>query len=257
MRQDLKSFLDEAAERINSTEFIEWDPVCIPHAYQNKQDIEISAFFSAIFAWGNRKTIIQKARELIALMDNSPYDFIVNHQESDRKNFMSFKHRTFQPQDVLYFLEFLQQHYAKNETLENAFLMGGKGTCYVQKNALISFHDYFVRQTDAPQRTLKHISTPAKNSTCKRLNMFLRWMVRKDSAGVDFGIWENIPVSNLMIPLDVHVEKTARILGLIQRKQRDWQAVEELTQQLRMLRPEDPVYYDYALFGLSIEKTNI
>jgi len=254
MRQDLKSFLDKHAERINSTNFIEWDPVSIPHAFRLQQDIEIAAFFSAIFAWGNRKTIIQKSKQLLQLMDNTPFDFIINHQDSDRKRFLSFKHRTFQPQDVLYFLEFLQQHYSNNKSLESAFLLEGILNSYVQKQALISFHNYFVNQTEAPQRTKRHISTPAKKSTCKRLNMFLRWMVRKDDAGVDFGFWKNIPASALMIPLDVHVEKTARMLGLLQRTQRDWQTVEELTQQLRLLKPEDPVYYDYALFGLSIEK---
>jgi uncharacterized protein (TIGR02757 family) len=251
--KDLHLFLDEMVVKMNHQDFIESDPISIPHRFQKKQDIEIAGFFSAVFSWGNRKTIIKKSEELMSLMDNEPFDFIKNHSEKDLNSLQFFKHRTFQYTDLLYFISFFKHHYVKSNTLEDAFLIKNKGK-YLQKTALENFYSYFFSLPYAPQRTRKHISTPAKNATCKRLNMYLRWMVRKDTKGVDFGIWNKIPCSQLMIPFDVHVEKTAMKLGLLNRKQRDWVAVEELTNKLKKFDPVDPIKYDFALFGLSVEK---
>lgn len=236
--------------------FIPDDPISVPHSFTSSLDIEISGFFSAIFSWGNRKTIINKSKELMALMDNDPYQFILHHTEKERSKFLSFKHRTFQATDILYCLDFLQRHYREHSTLENAFYPDHT-LLYDQGEALQTFHTYFFDNPFAPQRTRKHISTPAKNSTCKRLNMFLRWMVRDDDRKVDFGIWKNIPTSELMIPLDVHVEKYARRMGILTRRQIDWGAVMEITQNLRMMDKNDPIKYDFALFGLGVYGNDI
>jgi uncharacterized protein (TIGR02757 family) len=202
----------------------------------------------AMLSWGQRKTIINKSNELFGLMDNKPYDFVVNHKDVERKRFAQFKHRTFQYTDTLYFLEFLRWYYNKYESLETAF-----SDFDSIENALTHFHDLFFSLPHAPTRTTKHIATPKRNSSCKRLNMFLRWMVRKDAAGVDFGLWPNIAPSQLMIPLDVHVQRVALNLNLLQRTQRDWKAVIELTNNLKKMDANDPVKYDYALFGLGIQ----
>jgi len=247
---NLKSFLDERVSKYDSLSFIENDPISIPHRFSKKQDIEISGFWIAMLSWGLRKTIINKGNELMKLMDNAPYDFIINHEEKDRKAFLHFKHRTFNDIDTLYFLEFLQVHFKNNESLEDAFLIEHKP--FDAKSALTHFHEYFFSLESAPKRTRKHVASPAKKSTAKRLNMFLRWMVRNNSTGVDFGIWKNIPSSELMVPLDVHVDKVARHLGLLKRKQTDWQSVEELTHRLKEFDPNDPVKYDFALFGIGI-----
>ncbi len=255
-KQDLKDFLDEQVERFNEPGFIKDDPIQIPHQFEKPQDIEITGFWVSMLAWGQRKTIINKSLELIDLMGGTPHDFIVNHSEKDRADFLSFKHRTFQTTDTLYFLEFLQNYYQKHDSLENAFSRFLKPEDEHIGNALIGFQDLFFDHPDAPHRTRKHIATPARKSSCKRLNMFLRWMVRKDNKGVDFGLWNDISPSQLMMPLDVHVEKIGRRLGLLKRKQRDWKAVIELTDQLRKFDPIDPVKYDFALFGMGvIEKT--
>lgn len=235
----------------NSRDFIENDPVSIPHQYSIPQDIEIAAFWVAMLSWGQRVTIINKARELMNLMDNAPYDFIVNHGERDRRAFLAFKHRTFQPDDTIYFLHFLQRFYKEHSSLEEAF-------CFKIANnvreSLIHFHNLFFNDPVAMQRTRKHVSTPARNSSCKRLNMFLRWMVRQDDKGVDFGLWRTIHPSQLMIPLDVHVFKVARQLGLLKRDRSDWQAVEELTSVLAQFDASDPVKYDFALFSLGLDQ---
>jgi len=250
-QNELKSLLDSKVEKYNVQGFIELDPVGLPHRFSKKQDIEITAFWTSILAWGQRVTIINKSNQLFDLMDGAPHDFIVNHEESDRKRFVEFKHRTFNYTDTLYFLEFLQNHYKKFDSLEDAFLQNG---IFINvENSLIQFRDYFFDHPYAPQRTTKHIASPARKSTCKRLNMFLRWMVRKDAKGVDFGIWDRIPSSALMMPLDVHVERVARHLGILKRKQRDWQTVEELTDNLRKFDPNDPVKYDFALFGMGVD----
>ena len=242
----VKKLLDENYKRFNQASFIEDDPISIPHRFTLKQDVEITAFWTSMLAWGQRKTIINKSNELFALMDNAPYDFIKNHSESDRKAFENFKHRTFQATDTIYFLHRLQRYYKENESLEQAFI-GANGF-----ERLKNFHDNFFDDEFAPQRTRKHVSTPIRKSSCKRLNMFLRWMVRQDTHGVDFGIWKNIKPSSLMIPLDVHVDRIARKYNLLKRKQRDWNSVEELTSALREFDPMDPVKYDFALFGMGV-----
>lgn len=248
----VKLLLDEMFDKWNDVSFIEKDPISIPHGYSGLQDKEISGFFSAIFSWGNRTTIINKSNELMHLMENKPYDFIRNHQISDLKRVEKFIHRTFQGTDVLYFIAFLHHHYHQYNSLEEAFLKS-PGPFDI-KSSLTGFQEYFFSLPDAPNRTRKHVSTPANNSTCKRLNMFLRWMVRNDDKGVDFGLWKKIPMSKLYIPYDVHVAKAALSLGLLQRTQKDWKAVDALMETLRRFDPLDPVKYDFALFGLSKEK---
>ncbi|MEL6944122.1 MAG: TIGR02757 family protein [Bacteroidota bacterium] len=248
----LKDYLDFQVEQYNRANFIADDPISIPHRFSRLQDIEIMGFWVAMLAWGQRKTIINKADELSTLMDNAPYDFVVNHEEKDRENLLKFKHRTFQAIDTLYFLEFLQWFYRQHDSLETAFLPNSAEECPSVEAALIHFHELFFSLPDAPKRTRKHIATPARKSSCKRLNMFLRWMVRKDDRGVDFGLWQRIAPSQLLIPLDVHVDRVARKLGLLKRKQTDWLSVLELTENLRQFDPEDPVKYDFALFSIGV-----
>jgi len=249
--QDLKDFLDGRLESVQASQFIGNDPISVPHQFSRKQDIEISGFWTAILAWGQRPVILQKARELFNCMDGAPYDFIRNHEEKDRLRLSAFKHRTFQFTDTLYFLEFLQRHYRNFESLEDAFIRNG--SCTEVKAALTDFHRYFFSLEDVPDRTRKHIPDPSTGSSCKRLNMFLRWMVRKDSQGIDFGIWNRISPDQLMLPLDVHVGRTGRRLGLISRRQNDWKTVEELTEKLSAFDPDDPAKYDLALFTLGLE----
>lgn len=247
--------LEQKAKEYNRKEFIQSDPISIPHRFTKKQDIEILGFWIAMMAWGNRKSIINSGNKLVELMEDAPHDFVLNHREKDLKRFLGFKHRTFNATDALYFVEFFKQHYSNYESLEDAFLEMDNGCPMTDANTetlLINFHDYFFSIEDSPHRTRKHIATPVRGSTCKRMNMFLRWMVRKDKNGVDFGIWKKIKPSQLFIPLDVHVDRTARKLGLIKRKQSDWEAVVELTENLKQFDPTDPVKYDYALFGLSV-----
>ena len=252
MLPNLKEYLDELVDKFNAPAFIEDDPISIPHQFSHKSDIEIMGFWVAMLAWGQRKTIINKAKELISLMDGAPYDFIRNHQEKDRARLLAFKHRTFQSTDTLYFLDFFQRYYQENNSLEDAFARFLNPEDPTVEKGLIGFHRFFFDAEYAPQRTRKHVSTPARKSTCKRLNMFLRWMVRKDDTGVDFGIWNTISPSQLLIPLDVHVDRVARRLGLLHRKQTDWQAVLELSENLRTFDRQDPAKYDFALFGLGI-----
>lgn len=246
--KDLKEFLDRKVDVYNQPSFIKDDPVCIPHLFSKKQDIEIAGFFAAIFAWGNRTTIIQKSKELMQLMDMQPYEFCLNHTGAGLKRLIEFKHRTFNTTDLLYFIEFFKQHYTKHESLETAFTIQGNSI----EEMLTGFHLYFFSLEDALSRTKKHISSPEKNSTCKRLNMFFRWMVRKDNNGVDFGIWKNISPSQLICPIDLHVARVARHFNLLQRKQTDWPAALELTARLRMFDENDPAKYDFALFGLGV-----
>jgi uncharacterized protein (TIGR02757 family) len=252
MPPSIKALLDERAATFNNPAFIESDPIGIPHRFTKLQDIEIAGFWTAMLAWGRRETIIRKASELLQLMGDAPHDFILNHREKDRAAFLDFKHRTFQPTDTLYFLEFLQWFYRNHTTLEAAFLKNASPADEHTGPALTGFHRIFFSLPHAPARTRKHVATPERNSTCKRLNMFLRWMVRHDGRGVDFGLWKNIKPAQLLIPLDVHVERVARSLGLLERKQTDWRAVLELTARLRQLAPQDPVKYDFALFGMGV-----
>lgn len=253
-KASLKIFLDKKVDEYDQPSFIKSDPICIPHSFSKKQDIEIAGFFAAIFAWGNRTTIINKSRDLMELMDNAPYQFCLNHDLLGLKRLMGFKHRTFNTTDLLYFIEFLKYHYSENKSLESAFF--NKKTINQQgniiENALNYFYNYFFSLEDSPARTVKHIASPQKNSTCKRLNMFLRWMVRKDKHGVDFGIWKSITAAQLICPIDVHVARVARHFNLLDRKATDWQAALELTANLRSLDEADPVKYDFALFGLGV-----
>lgn len=247
----LKEFLDGKVTQYNQPGFIADDPVSIPHRFTKKQDIEIAGFFAATLAWGQRKTIIRKCRELMDLMDNDPHNFIVNHTDHDLKPFLNFKHRTFNATDTLYFIEFFRSFYRSHQSLEDAFAVSGNEKTV--ENGVIRFHDTFFSLPDFPMRTKKHVATPARGSTCKRLVMYLRWMVRQDKHGVDFGIWKNISPSQLVCPCDLHVDRVARKLKLITRKQTDWQTALELTDQLRTFDAHDPVKYDFALFGLGIE----
>jgi len=203
-----------------------------------------------MLAWGRRATIINKATELIDLMDGAPYDFILNHTEQDRTKFLKFKHRTFQTDDTIYFLHFLQNYYKKNESLESAFVVENNENRV--EAGITNFHNLFTGDELMLRRTAKHVSTPARNTACKRLNMFLRWMVRSDEQQVDFGLWKQISMADLMIPLDVHVGRVARQLGILTRPQDDWKSVVELTENLRLLDKEDPVRYDYALFSIGV-----
>ena len=250
----LKDFLEEKYIQYNQPGFIPNDPISIPHQYSKKEDIEITGFFAAILAWGQRKTIINKCDELFRLMDNAPHDFLIHHQESDLMPFLSFKHRTFNATDTLYFIHFLAWYYRNHSSLEEAFLIGQTNQEDAMESMLIRFHEFFFSLPDAPSRTRKHVATPARKAACKRINMFLRWMVRKDDRGVDFGIWQKIQPAQLICPCDLHVDRVARKLGLIQRKQTDWFTALELTERLKEFDPQDPVKYDFALFGLGIEE---
>lgn len=277
MNDNLKAFLDDKVAQYNRPEFITNDPVSIPHLFSKKQDIEIMGFWAATLAWGQRVTIINKCKELITLMDAAPYDFIINHEEPDLKKLLHFKHRTFNDIDTLYFISFFRWHYQNFESLEGAFVPSSNKPAVIlndsegsnnehalrqaqgdnvmsAEEALNHFRSYFFSLPDFPHRTKKHVSSPSQKSTCKRLNMFLRWMVRKDDNGVDFGIWNKLKPADLICPCDLHVDRVARKLKLITRKQTDWQTALELTQNLRELDPLDPVKYDFALFGLGIEE---
>ena len=244
----LKDFLDARVEKYNQPAFIKDDPISVPHFFSKNQDIEIAGFFAAVFSWGNRTTIINKSKELMQLMDNAPYDFCLDHSLKELKRLVSFKHRTFSTTDLLYFIEFFKYHYSKHKSLEPAFTKHGATI----EEMLTGFHHYFFSLEHVPARTKKHIATPERRSSCKRLNMFLRWMVRDDNKGVDFGIWKNISPSQLICPIDLHVARVARRLDILKRKQTDWQAALELTQYLRTLDRDDPVKYDFALFGLGV-----
>jgi uncharacterized protein (TIGR02757 family) len=251
----LFNLLEEMAARFNTPDFIPNDPVSIPHMFSRKQDIEISGLFAAVLAWGQRVTIIRKCRELMEMMDNSPYDFVRNHQEKDLKRLLLFKHRTFNATDTLYFIKFLHWYYRIHESLQDAFVTGTEDID--MEKALINFQQVFFSLEDAPQRTRKHIPTPARKSTCKRMNMYLRWMVRNDNKGVDFGIWKKIRPHQLICPCDVHVDRVARNLKLIKRSQTDWQTALELTNALKKFDPLDPVKYDFALFGMGVGKVYV
>ena len=246
---ELKSFLEDKVVQYNQYKFIESDPISIPHQFSNKQDIEIAGFFAATIAWGNRKSIIKNARDLMTRMDYAPYDFIRNHTATDLAVLEGFVHRTFQEEDVLFFVARLQQLYQDYSSLETLFIPKENETD--MHASLTRFHETFFAVAH-PRRTEKHISNPAKKSAAKRLHMFLRWMVRQDASGVDLGIWKNIAPRQLSCPLDIHSGNVARRLGLLKRKQNDLAAVQELDCNLRVMDPKDPVKYDYALFGLGV-----
>lgn len=247
----LKEFLDIKAFQYNNPDFIESDPISIPHLFTKNEDIEIAGFLAAIIAWGQRPTIIKNGIRLVEWMDFAPHDFILNFTEKDLQPFKKFVHRTFSSEDCKFFPWSLKNIYQEHQTLENAFTRGFASSEPNVKNAITLFRKRFF-ELDYPARTMKHIADPEKNSSAKRLNMFLRWMVRQDKTGVDFGIWKKIQPSQLVCPLDVHSGNTARKLGLLQRKMNDWQAAEELTTILKSFDANDPVKYDFALFGLGV-----
>ena len=246
----IKEFLDAKYDQYNRTEFIETDPIRIPHTFSEPNDIEIAGFFAAVIAWGQRTTIIKNGLQLLQLMDNQPYDFILNSSVSDFKYFRNFKHRTFSYVDTVYFIKSLKNIYNTHGSIKIVFEKNYKQSGDL-KNAIIDFRKIFF-EIPYPYRTLKHIPDINKRAAAKRINMFLRWMIRKDNRGVDFGIWHNIPGSALYIPLDVHTGNVSRKLGILKRKQNDWLAVEELTNILRKFDRNDPVKYDFALFGLGV-----
>jgi uncharacterized protein (TIGR02757 family) len=248
---ELQQFLDEKVDKYNHPGFIENDPICIPHSYKKKQDIEIAGFLAATLAWGQRITVINKTKQFLAWMENDPHHFLINHTAGDLAPFGKFKHRTFNGADALYFIESLSQFYKNHSSLEEAFIVPHESETVEQ--GLINFHSLFF-SLDHPIRTLKHVATPARKSACKRINMYLRWMVRSSSTGVDFGLWKNISPAQLVCPLDVHVERVARKLKLIKRTQADWQTAIELTNNLKKFDAQDPVKYDFALFGLGVEE---
>lgn len=249
----IKKLLDNKMRLYNQPHFIKGDPICIPHSFTQQQDIEIAGLFAAILAWGNRTTIINNCTKLMDWMGNTPHDFILNHKDTDLKPFVHFVHRTFNATDLLYFIHFLQWHYQQHDSLEDAFVPSKTYQHETVEQALIHFHNYFF-SIEHPDRTRKHISTPQRKSACKRINMYLRWMVRKDKQGVDFGIWKKIKPSQLICPLDVHVAGVAHRLQLIDNEKSNWQNAMQLTNSLRTMNPKDPAVYDYALFGLGAEE---
>ena len=247
----IKILLDQKLRLYHQPSFISYDPISVPHRFSKKQDIEIAALFAAVLAWGNRTTIINNANRLMKWMGETPHDFIINHSDNDLKPFLQFAHRTFNATDTLYFIHFLKCHYRQHNSLEQAFIPSSD---YNQENvqqALVHFHNYFF-SLEHPERTRKHISTPAKKSACKRINMFLRWMVRVDSRDIDFGIWKKIKPHQLICPLDVHVASVAYRLGLLDNEKSDWNNAVRLTDQLKEMNPKDPVIYDYAMFGIGM-----
>lgn len=248
-KSELKEFLDAKVQQYNHPKFLESDPIQIPHRFTKKEDVEISAFLTATIAWGNRKSIINNADRMMKLLDNSPHDFVLNHQESDLEKLSGYVHRTFNDIDLTYFLRGLKNLYINHKGLEHVFAQNA--TTSSMQPAISSFKAVFF-ELPHQTRTTKHVSDPLKGSAAKRINMFLRWMVRDSATAVDFGLWNTIKPAILSCPLDVHSGNVARKLHLLKRKQNDAKAVHELDQNLRKLDPRDPVKYDFALFGLGV-----
>lgn len=246
----IHELLEDKYEQYNRNSFIEHDPIAIPHQFSNQKDIEIAGFLAATIAWGKRSMILKKGFELMNLMDGSPYEFVKNHSRADRKRFEKFVYRTFNSKDLSYFIKSLNLLVNEYESLGNLFekLFKKQNDIYDLINA---FHEKFFEYHE-PGRSRKHLAYPAKGSSAKRINMFLRWMVRKDQRGVDFGFWNFIQPSKLYLPLDVHTGRVSRKLGLLKRKSNDWKAVEEVTSVLRTFDSNDPVKYDFAIFGLGV-----
>ena len=255
--RELKEFLEEKHDQYNCIQFIESDPISIPHEFIKKEDIEIAGFLTATIAWGQRMTIIKNARRLMAMMDNRPHEFILNATKKDLNQFDNFVHRTFNGIDVTYFVKSLQHIYKKHNGLESVFMVPPTADPLNKESTILisimKFRETFFSM-EPPVRTGKHVSNPAANSSAKRICMYLRWMIRDDNRNVDFGLWKNtnIEMQHLMCPLDVHSGNVARKLGLLKRTQNDWKAVKELTNSLKKLDPRDPVKYDFALFGLGV-----
>ncbi len=249
-QQELIELLEEKADEFNRAEFIPHDPICIPHLFHAKQDIEIASFLTCTIAWGQRPTIIKNARDLMQRMDHRPHDFVMNFKKRDKKFLAGFVHRTFTTLDLVDFIYLLQRIYQTYPSMEEIFAehMHSPGDAC---NAIGKFRDVFFSAPHA-LRCEKHVSDPRRGSAAKRINLFLRWMVRKDQRGVDFGLWDKIPMSSLSMPLDLHSGNIARRLGILSRNQNDWKAVIELDSFLRSINSADPVKYDFALFGLGV-----
>jgi len=248
--QHLKEFLNSSVDKYNQLNFIESDPISIPHKFTRKEDIEIAGFFTATIAWGNRKAILKSANQLMQWMDNSPYDFILNHSINELKPFNKFIYRTFNGTDCQFIIKSLQNIYSNHYGIEHVFTKGYEQNKKIDE-AISHFRDVFL-SIKHESRSEKHIANVYKGSSAKRLNMYLRWLVRHDNSGVDFGIWKGISPADLMIPLDVHSGTIARKLELLERKQNDWKAVMELTNKLKQFDATDPIKYDFALFGLGV-----
>ncbi|MEP3209825.1 MAG: TIGR02757 family protein [Maribacter sp.] len=246
---ELKEFLDAKVEQYNHPRFLESDPIQIPHRFSKKEDVEISAFLTATIAWGNRKSIINNAQRMMALLDHSPHDYVLNHTELDLEKLSGFVHRTFNDLDFKYFIRSLKNIYLNHKGLEGVF--AANNNLQSMQPAISAFKEIFF-ELPHQQRTTKHVSDPLKGSAAKRINMFLRWMVRDSSSGVDFRLWKSISPAMLSCPLDVHSGNVARKLNLLKRKQNDARAVTALDKNLRKLDPKDPVKYDFALFGLGV-----
>lgn len=254
MDQTLIALLKKKAQQYNHPDFIAKDPISVPHRFTRQQDIEIAGFFAALLAWGNRTSIINSSNKIMAMMGDEPYAFILEHQASDLKPMLQFAHRTFNATDLYYCIAFLQAHYRQYPSLEDAFVPDSTYTAADVGKALIHFHHYFFSLPEFPERTRKHIANPERKSACKRLNMYLRWMVRKDKMGVDFGLWKKLRPEHLICPLDVHVAHVAHRFGLIATVKADWNNSLLLTEQLRLIDKKDPSQFDYALFGLGVEE---
>lgn len=247
--EKLKELIDSKYLLYNNPDFIPFDPIAIPHSFSKREDIEISGFLVASIAWGQRTTIVKNGFRLVEMMDNDPYNFIVNSESEDLRRLSTFVHRTFNADDCLFFIGSLRNIYLKYGSLEQAFTLGIQPDEPSIYPSILRFRERFLESPHLP-RSQKHIANPAAGSTAKRINMFLRWMVRKDHSGVDFGLWNSLSPAQLCCPLDVHVGNIARKLNLLERKQNDWKAVEEITVNLRLFDPIDPVKYDFALFGM-------
>jgi uncharacterized protein (TIGR02757 family) len=245
---DIREFLELKYEKFDRPDFILNDPIQIPHSFSKKEDIEISGFIAATIAWGIRKSIINNAKSFMTLMDNSPHDFILNHSKADLKRFDNSVHRTFNSIDLCFFIESLKNIYENHGGLENVF--SEKGSVY---DGLLNFHSVFFSISHL-QRSRKHVAKVDSGAAAKRLNMFLRWMVRQDKRGVDFGLWKSLNQADLFIPLDLHTGNIARLLGILNRPQNDWKSVLELTNVLRGFDPVDPIKYDFALFGVGVNE---
>jgi uncharacterized protein (TIGR02757 family) len=247
--EKIRDFFDRKLREYDTKGFIQDDPVCIPHLFSKKQDKEIAGFFAAVFAWGNRTTIINKSKELMGLMDMQPHDFCLHASPQELKRLQHFKHRTFTADDLLYFVDFLRRHYQAHRSLEKAFTKGLDEGAPTIERGLIHFRKYFF-EAEHLKRTEKHIASPLQHSACKRINMFLRWMVRKGP--VDLGLWKNISPAQLVCPLDLHVHRVARRFNMIESKTANWDAAVELTQYLKRLDAADPIKYDLVLFNLGL-----
>jgi uncharacterized protein (TIGR02757 family) len=247
-KTELKEYLDEKAFQYNVFDFIQTDPIQIPHGFEKKEDIEISAFLVSLMAWGKRNIIINKGNELMQMMDNSPFDFVINHTKNDLKSLSGFRHRTFVAEDIVFFIQSLRNIYLNHNGLESLFCINSE-----EKNPFFAFQRFrkVFFEIQHPQRSHKHIANTEKNAAAKRLNMFLRWMVRNDKK-VDLGLWKTISTEKLSCPLDVHSGRIGRLLGLIHSNQDNWKTVEELDKNLREMNPNDPVVYDFALLGVGV-----